>query len=347
MRANLVALVAATAVACSSAAPLQLNDPGLTSSAPSTSVERDIYPRSHAPFKQIGQFSLSDYIVSGQAVCGTAPFDSGLEYQVHIGRDFVNGQGCDAVYATMREHISNANKSEILKREEYKCTGDGYGQTMLMFKVYGATYDTPELLYEVIEGLDQAYPGVPFIAERICLSDGVLASPAWSCAGRTCLPQNTRRQDTRQSSPARRDEVNPWGQQWAPARMPVTAEDPLHMFVAETTFSGVVGYELQINRPYELHTVCEYFLGTLQQAAEINEWGCRADPFGGTQLKFTARLPSYDLCQPGVYDKINQAFPDVGILEKRPGWSGDCEVPSYWPHSTYPSTPIIPRGTFS
>ncbi|KAF7196145.1 hypothetical protein HII31_02546 [Pseudocercospora fuligena] len=328
MRIKVAALVAVTTITASLAMPLQLGDTQLTSEVAARDTKRGRRQIVPADVSPVDGTWFSDHIFNDQAVC-TLTFDShGIKYDIHIGRPYINGAGCDPIFDTMSAHVNTEQDDSIILREDWKCDDDKHGNTRLGFTVNdGAHLKDANTQYRVIEALGQAYPDVPFVSERICL----VGSPApnyWPPVA--SAPSASRRRDVGLMQP--REELDPWGTEWAIAKLAASAEDPLHMFVAETNVTGVVGYLLQINHPSD---VCEYFLSTLrQQALKINERGCRADSQGGTQIKFTAGLQKDDLCQPGIYDKINEAFPDLRVLEKAPRLFGVCQPPKYWPHST-------------
>ncbi|KAK4619843.1 hypothetical protein CLAFUW4_11027 [Fulvia fulva] len=82
-------------------------------------------------------------------------------FKVHIGRDFINGQGCGPIKNTISKHTRSLGS--------YKCTDDGAGQTVLEFMTEADRFDS----YAAIEALQEAYPMVPFIKNRICLQTGM------------------------------------------------------------------------------------------------------------------------------------------------------------------------------
>lgn len=231
----------------------------------------------------------------------------GYEYQLLT--TFDDGK-CLAVF----EALWNDYDQQV---NNFGCIPDGWGGTDIKFAISMPEDQRCVREVETIELLQKCFPDMPFQKSRLGLSDDKCDAPAsWPSP----------------NSKLARRELDPWGSVWNPAsRPPTTGEDPLHMFAAKTSMAGVMGYELEVNVPFEQRNGCDRLYSILAQAGTVGEYTCIDDTRGGTAAKFTMSIANGDLCQPQVYEKINEAYPNFNVLSKRPGWTGNCVIPSYWP----------------
>lgn len=89
-------------------------------------------------------------------------------YDIHIGRPYAAGSGCDYVRGTIGAKVSQSDSRFNAESytESFKCIDDGMGNTYITFAVGGVL--DPEDHANVVDALQERYPMIRFRDDGIC-----------------------------------------------------------------------------------------------------------------------------------------------------------------------------------
>ncbi|KAF2170642.1 hypothetical protein M409DRAFT_19457 [Zasmidium cellare ATCC 36951] len=209
-------------------------------------------------------------------------------YNVHIGRPYAEGSGCEYIRDTIAQKASDG--AFEFKSGTYKCLDDGSGNTFLTFAA-GDVFNL-ENNADVIDALQQRYPMIPFKDNGICRFE--------SNPGRTrSIPINSHTLTTR--------------------------DGPIDHNTALCSYSRVSGTggsldlgmdkcEARVGRDYINGAGCAPIRQTLQSLIPdgISAYSCVDDGYGYTQLAFNvwnARAIYYD-----INTALQKAYQDIPFI---------------------------------
>ncbi|KAK4497005.1 hypothetical protein PRZ48_011454 [Zasmidium cellare] len=208
---------------------------------------------------------------SGVAMLGNG--GARRSWYIHIGREYADGNGCDAIRDTLTRKAKEGNVA--FDESSYKCMDDGNGDTYIKFDA-GGVFSPGDSGY-IIDGLQEMYPMVPFKQDGICAVD---------------------------SSPGRTRSVPDYSKTLNIRDGPIDHNTALCSYSSVTRTGGMeLGMdkcEARVGRDYINGLGCEPISQTLESMIPdgITKYSCVDDGYGYTQLAFNvwnARIIHYEI----------------------------------------------------
>jgi hypothetical protein len=245
---------------------------------------------------------------AGTATCSSWTLGDERTYHVRIGAPLIGDAGCEGIH--------NAIKNRVPEKT-WNCQGDGQNNTQLMFTTGRAMRIQSNWL--VMEQLDQTYPDVGFLKNRICLAPSFPANTAW-----------------------------PFKRNLTPAPTHSLSLAPNSAVCSTGTDGEWRTYFVRVGVPYNYQVGCDVIHNAFADFVNVQGFMCASDGSVGDRgqvLTFRVHHGEDQWLNQRTVDGLQFAFPTVPFRKDRICLAPGFQPPNYWPTETKRSASLIEPTT--